>query len=61
MTTDLDSLEEHELARNIKIDQVRSLQSLFASQSSISPYRVVVIDAIDDLERSGANALLKEP
>ena len=55
----LESLEEHELARNIKIDQVRSLQSLFASQSSISPYRVVVIDAIDDLERSGANALLK--
>jgi len=55
----LDTLEEHELARNIKIDQVRSLQSLFTSQSSISPYRVVVIDAIDDLERSGANALLK--
>ena len=55
----LDSLEEHELARNIKIDQVRSLQSLFTSQSSISPYRVVIIDAIDDLERSGANALLK--
>lgn len=55
----LESLEEHELARNIKISQVRSLQSLFASQSSISPYRVVIIDAIDDLERGGANALLK--
>jgi DNA polymerase III subunit delta' len=55
----LKSLEEHELARNIKIAQVRSLQSLFSSQSSISKYRVVVIDAIDDLERSGANALLK--
>lgn len=55
----LASLEEHELARNIKIAQVRSLQSLFTSQSSISPYRVVVIDAIDDLESSGANALLK--
>lgn len=55
----LNSLEEQELARNIKIAQVRSLQSLFASQSSISKYRVVVIDAIDDLERGGANALLK--
>lgn len=55
----LETLEEHELARNIKISQVRSLQPLFASQSSISPYRVVVIDAIDDLERGGANALLK--
>ncbi|GAB5489474.1 MAG: DNA polymerase III subunit delta' [Parasphingorhabdus sp.] len=55
----LKSLDEHELARNIKIAQVRSLQSLFSSQSSISQYRVVIIDAIDDLERSGANALLK--
>lgn len=55
----LDSLEEHELARNIKIDQVRKLQPLFNNQSSISEYRVVVVDAADDLERNGANALLK--
>ena len=55
----LDALEEHELARNIKIDRVRELQSLFATQASISDYRVVLIDAVDDLERSGANALLK--
>tara|TARA_R110000772_G_scaffold22737_8_gene61307 strand:+ start:1024 stop:2052 length:1029 start_codon:yes stop_codon:yes gene_type:complete len=53
------ALEEHELKRNISIAQIRSLQSLFATQSSISTYRVVVIDAIDDLERGGANALLK--
>jgi len=55
----VDILEEHELKRNISIAQIRSLQSLFATQSSISNYRVVVIDAIDDLERGGANALLK--
>lgn len=55
----LDALEEHELARNIKIDQVRGLQPLFATQPSISTYRVILIDAIDDLERGGANALLK--
>lgn len=55
----LKSLEEHELARNIRISQVRSLQSLFSSQSSISQYRVVVIDSVDDLERGAANALLK--
>lgn len=53
------TLEEHELKRNISIAQIRSLQSLFATQASISTYRVVVIDAIDDLERGGANALLK--
>ncbi len=55
----IDSLEEHELKRNISIAQIRGLQPLFATQASISRYRVVVIDAIDDLERGGANALLK--
>lgn len=55
----LDSLDEHELARNIKVDQVRALQPLFQNQASISEYRVVVIDAADDLERAGANAILK--
>ncbi|NWM20145.1 DNA polymerase III subunit delta', partial [Escherichia coli] len=31
----------------------------FATKPSFSPRRVIVIDAIDDLERGGANALLK--
>ena len=48
-----------ELARSITVDQVRSLQPLFATTPSLSPRRVVVIDAIDDIERAGANALLK--
>lgn len=48
-----------ELARSITVDQVRSLQPLFATTPSLSPRRVVVIDAIDDMERGGANALLK--
>ncbi|RYD58535.1 MAG: AAA family ATPase [Sphingomonadales bacterium] len=47
------------LARSITIAQVRSLQALFANKPSLSPRRVIVIDAIDDLERGGANALLK--
>jgi len=47
------------LARSITIAQVRSLQALFATKPSFSPRRVIVIDAIDDLERGGANALLK--
>jgi len=55
----LDSLDEHDLARNIKVDQIRALQPLFQNQASISEYRVVVVDAADDLESSGANALLK--
>ncbi len=48
-----------DLARSITVDQVRSLQPLFATTPSLSARRVVVIDAIDDLERGGANALLK--
>jgi len=47
------------LARSITIAQVRSLQPLFATKPSFSARRVIVIDAIDDLERGGANALLK--
>ena len=48
-----------ELARSITVDQVRGLQRLFATTPSLSPWRVVVIDAVDDLERPAANALLK--
>jgi DNA polymerase-3 subunit delta' len=48
-----------ELARSITVDQVRGLQRLFATTASLSPWRVVIIDSIDDLERNAANALLK--
>ncbi len=48
-----------ELARNITVDQVRSLQRLFNTTASLSPWRVVIVDSIDDLERNAANALLK--
>ena len=48
-----------ELARSITVDQVRSLQRLFSTTASMSPWRVVIIDSIDDLERPAANALLK--
>lgn len=49
----------HNLARNISVDQVRSLGDLFDLTPALSPWRVVVIDSIDDLEKSAANALLK--
>lgn len=47
------------LARNITVDQVRGLAELFDLTPSLSPWRSVVIDAADDLEKSAANALLK--
>jgi len=51
--------DDVERARNITIAQVRGLQGLFVTTPSLSPRRVVLIDAADDLERSAANALLK--
>lgn len=51
--------ENEELARNINIDQVRRLASLFTSTPSQSDWRVVIVDSIDDLEPAAANALLK--
>lgn len=48
-----------DLARNISVDQVRGLQRLLNKVPSLSDRRIVVIDSADDLERSAANALLK--
>ncbi len=47
------------LARNISVDQVRSLGELLSVTPSLSPWRAVVIDSADDLEASAANAMLK--
>ncbi len=50
---------DQDLARSVTIAQVRSLQPMFATTPSMGARRVVLIDAADDLERNGANALLK--
>ena len=47
------------LARNISVDQVRELGDLFSVTPALSPWRAVVIDSVDDMEASAANALLK--
>ena len=47
------------LARNISVDQVRELGEFLTLTSALSPWRVAVIDTVDELELSGANALLK--
>ncbi len=48
-----------ELARNITIDQVRGMIRRLHLSLSLGEWRVVIIDAVDDLETDGANALLK--
>jgi DNA polymerase-3 subunit delta' len=47
------------LARNISVDQIRGLGDLFDLSPAMSDWRVAVIDSVDELEASGANALLK--
>lgn len=46
-------------ARNITVDQVRMLISRLQYTIAIGHWRVIVVDAIDDLEAGAANALLK--
>ena len=48
-----------ELKRSISIDQIRELQRALTMRPSMGPKRAVIIDAADDLQREGANALLK--
>ncbi len=47
------------LNRNIKVEQIRELGEFLSLSAALSPWRVVVVDSVDDLESSGANALLK--
>jgi DNA polymerase III subunit delta' len=47
------------LNRNIKVEQIRDLGEFMSMTAALSPWRVAVIDTVDELEPSGANALLK--
>jgi DNA polymerase-3 subunit delta' len=47
------------LNRNIKVEQIRELGEFMSMTAALSPWRVAVIDTVDELEPSGANALLK--
>ena len=48
-------------ARSIRVVQIRWLRAALATRPSMGERRVVIVDAVDDLEAGGANALLKEP
>lgn len=47
------------LYRNIIVEQIRALGEFMSLSAALSSWRVAVIDSVDDLESSGANALLK--
>ena len=47
------------LKKNISVDAVREIGEFFSKAPSRSPYRVCIIDSVDDLNVNSANALLK--
>ena len=51
--------KDEDIARNITIGQVRALLNRLRVRPGNARWRAVVIDSIDDMERSAANALLK--
>lgn len=48
-----------ELARSIRIGQIRDIQRRLTTRPTLGDRRAVIVDAADDLERPAANALLK--
>lgn len=51
--------DKGKLPQDIKVEEVRKLIDFFALRPALGGWRVGVIDAVDELNRSGANALLK--
>jgi DNA polymerase III subunit delta' len=47
------------LARDITIKQVRALGEFMGMTAALSPWRVAVIDSMDELNKEASNALLK--
>ena len=47
------------LYTNIRVDDVRRMVSFFAGTAGEGGWRIAIVDAVDDLAREGANALLK--
>ena len=54
-----DDGKAYELARGIKVDQVRAVQRRLTTRPTMGSKRVVIIDPADDMEVSASNALLK--
>ncbi|HEY4071297.1 MAG TPA: DNA polymerase III subunit delta' [Sphingomicrobium sp.] len=47
------------LARDITVKQIRALGEFMAMTAALSPWRVAVIDSMDELNKEASNALLK--
>lgn len=54
-----DDGKPYDLARSIRIGQIRDIQRRLTTRPTLGDRRAVIIDPADDLERAAANALLK--
>jgi DNA polymerase-3 subunit delta' len=51
--------DKGKLAQDISVDQIRALTEFFTMKPALGGWRIGIIDAIDETNKSGANALLK--
>lgn len=51
--------EDKKVPTEIPVGEIRKLVKFFGSTAADGGYRVCIVDALDDLNKSGANALLK--
>lgn len=56
---DLLIIQKDEKKRDITVDAVREINQFLSLTSAISKHRIVIIDAIDDLNKNSSNAILK--
>ena len=56
---DLLIITKEEKKRDIPVDAVREITGFLSLTAAISKHRVIIIDAIDDLNRNSNNAILK--
>ncbi len=51
--------ESGKLKQELAVDDVRRVNEFFARTAALDGWRIVIVDAVDDLNASSANALLK--
>ncbi len=51
--------DKGKLRQDISVDQIRELTHFFALKPAMGGWRIGIVDALDDLNKNGANALLK--
>jgi len=51
--------DKGQLKQDISVDQIRDLNQFFALKPALGGWRIAVIDALDEMNASGLNALLK--